>query len=77
MLAGIVPRGRVQASLFHESRESGKGVALMEAVDRINARFGRGTVCFAAEGFERPWWMRQAKRSPLFTTSWSDLPRVR
>ena len=77
MLAGIVPRGRVQMNLFHPSREGPKQLALMEAVDGINARCGRGTVGFAASGFERPWWMRQAKKSPRFTTSWADLPRVR
>lgn len=77
MLAGIVPRGQIQASLFHPHREGPKQLALMEAVDGINSRFGRGTVSFAAAGFERPWWMRQAKKSPQFTTSWSDLPRVK
>jgi len=77
MLAGIVPRGRIQSNLFHESREGPKELGLMEALDRINARFGRGTLRFAAAGFERPWWVRQARKSPLFTTSWSDLPRVR
>lgn len=77
MLAGIVPRGQVQSNLFHESREGPKELSLMETLDRINARFGRGTLRFAAAGFERPWWMRQARKSPLFTTSWSDLPRVR
>jgi DNA polymerase V len=77
MLAGIVPRGRIQTNLFHPSREGPKQLALMEAMDGINARWGRGTVGFAASGFERPWWMRQARKSPRFTTSWADLPRVR
>lgn len=74
MLAGIVPRGRIQTNLFHTGPEGPKELALMQAVDAINARFARGTVSWAAEGFERPWWMRQARKSPLFTTSWSDLP---
>jgi DNA polymerase V len=77
MLAGITPRGQIQSNLFHESRDGPKQLGLMEALDKINTRWGRGTVGFAAAGFERPWWMRQARKSPLFTTSWSDLPRVR
>lgn len=77
MLAGIVPRGRVQMSLFHPCHEGPKQLALMEAMDGINSRWGRGTISFAAAGFEQPWWMRQAKKSPRFTTSWADLPRVR
>jgi DNA polymerase V len=77
MLAGIVPRGQVQENLFHPSHEGPKQLALMEVVDRINDRWGRGAINFAATGFKRPWWMRQASKSPLFTTSWADLPRVR
>lgn len=77
MLAGITPRGRVQMNLFHPCREGPKQLAIMEAMDGINSRWGRGTISFAAAGFDRPWWMRQAKKSPRFTTSWADLPRVK
>ena len=77
MLAGVVPRGQVQENLFHPSHEGPRQLALMEVVDRINDRWGRGAINFAATGFKRPWWMRQARKSPLFTTSWADLPRVR
>ena len=77
MLAGIVPRGRVQSNLFHPCLEGPKEHALMETIDAINARWGRGTIAYAASGFERPWWMRQTKRSPRFTTSWKELPLVK
>lgn len=77
MLAGIVPRGQIQQNLFYPSHEGPKQLALMEAVDKTNNRWGRGAINFAATGFERPWWMRQASKSPLFTTSWTDLPRVK
>ncbi|MCD6280963.1 MAG: DUF4113 domain-containing protein, partial [Deltaproteobacteria bacterium] len=43
----------------------------------LNARWGRGTIAFAAGGIERPWKMRQAMRSPRFTTSWDDIPVAR
>jgi DNA polymerase V len=77
LLAGIVPRGQVQANLFHTSPEGPRQMALMETLDKINARYGRGTLQFASSGFDRPWWMRQAKKSKLFTTSWADLPVVK
>lgn len=52
--------------------------ALMQAVDRLNARYGRGTVRFAAAGLgPRRWHMRQERLSPRYTTSWADLPAVR
>ncbi|MEN6448769.1 MAG: Y-family DNA polymerase [Syntrophaceae bacterium] len=77
MLSGIVPRGRVQMNLFHESLEGEKELRLMETVDTINQRWGKGTLTFAASGFSRAWQMRQARKSPLFTTSWADLPIVK
>jgi DNA polymerase V len=51
---------------------------LMQTLDAINRRYGRGTVGLGATGWrERPQWgMRQATLSPRFTTSLRDLPRV-
>ena len=45
--------------------------------DRINARWGRGTLRLAREGFVQPWAMRQDQRSPAYTARWEDLPVVR
>lgn len=77
MLSGIVQRGQVQLSLFHEGREGDREIGLMHTVDAVNRRWGRGTLAFAASGFARPWWMRQARRSGQFTTSWNDLPTAK
>ncbi|HOO38819.1 MAG TPA: Y-family DNA polymerase [Deltaproteobacteria bacterium] len=77
MLADIVPRGQVQMNLFHQPPEGPKEVNLMQTVDRINARFGSGTISYAAAGFDRPWWMRQTRKSPRFTTSWEEIPLVK
>lgn len=51
---------------------------LMQTMDAINRRFGRGTVGVGATGWQaRPQWgMRQANLSPNFTTSLRDLPRA-
>jgi DNA polymerase V len=51
--------------------------ALMAAVDRLNARFGRHTVFPAAMAVERAWAQRAAQRSPRFTTRLGELPVVR
>jgi len=51
--------------------------ALMAAVDRLNARFGRGAVFPAAVGLERAWAQRAARRSPRYTTRVGELPVVR
>ncbi len=51
--------------------------ALMAALDRVNARFGRGALFPAAIGIERPWKLRAAHHSPRYTTRLDELPRVR
>lgn len=64
-----------QGDLF--SRDGGgQSEALMTVMDSINRRYGRGTLHLAAEGVEKKWRMRQAFRSPSYTTCWQDLPLV-
>ena len=36
-----------------------------------------GTLRFGTEGFDRPWAMRQAHRSPAYTTRWEEVPKTR
>lgn len=50
---------------------------VMAALDQINSRFGRDTLRLAASGIERPWGMRQAARSPRYTTRWDELVQAR
>ncbi|MBC5783588.1 Y-family DNA polymerase [Ramlibacter sp. USB13] len=56
------------------------GNNLMAAVDRLNDRFGRGTVQLASAGLggdARSWTMKQQWRTPQYTTRWQDLPVAR
>ncbi|MDX1546316.1 MAG: Y-family DNA polymerase [Rhodothermales bacterium] len=76
MLTGLRPAGSPQADLF-EPANHGRHAALMEAVDALNGRYGRGTVFFAASGTERRWAMKQVRRSPRYTTRWEDVLRVK
>ena len=54
---------------------------LMEALDELNQRYGRGTLKLASAGIEAKgerasWAMRQERRSPAYTTSWNDMLEV-
>ena len=76
MLLDLLPAGIRQGNLFTvEERE--RAGQLMAAVDRINARMGRGTLRWAREGFDEPGRMRAQRRSPAYTTRWTDLPVVK
>lgn len=71
----LVPHHPEQGHLF--LRRDPRHDALMAAVDRINGRFGRQAVFVARCGIRRPWAMHQTRRSPCYTTRWSDLPVAR
>ncbi|UZP67132.1 Y-family DNA polymerase [Desulfovibrio mangrovi] len=81
MLAGLESKHGRQGNLLDclsgETERDGARDALMRATDAINARFGRGTVQFAAGGVKTEWQMRQDFRSPRYTTDWKELAAVR
>ncbi len=90
MLYDLNTASQQQGNLLHmsaqqeESRKRGK--KLMQALDGINARYGKHTLQYAGQGVGKgveaavqdaqpaPWRMRQKYRSPKFTTVWKDLP---
>ncbi|MES2946547.1 MAG: Y-family DNA polymerase [Pseudomonadota bacterium] len=50
---------------------------LMATMDRLNDRYGRGTLVLASAGLkskERTWTMQQNLLTPQYTTCWEDLP---
>lgn len=78
MLLDITPKGSQQFSLFAPSSvASTRSGKLMEALDGINKRYGRGTLRLAAEGVEKGWQMRRGNLSPRYTTCWEDIAPVR
>jgi DNA polymerase V len=55
-----------------------KNEKLMNALDILHSRHGKGTVRFGAEGGkDTPWHMKHPLRSPRYTSAWEDLPVVR
>lgn len=77
MLTGLVPDGRGQTGFLDAESETPARRKLMETLDGINARFGKGAAQFASEGIDRGWTMRSGYRSPRHTTSWSELPTAK
>ena len=74
MLLDLSPAGHIQPTLFTNHVTSN---GLMKAVDRINDRFGRGTIGLGLSAKDAEWRMRQEQLSPHYTTRWQDIPRVR
>jgi DNA polymerase V len=78
-LLQLLPKNPRQLDLFNELPEEvfNKKNQLMQVIDAINARYGRDTIRLAAQGYNHPWAMRAALKSPAYTTCWSELPVVK
>jgi DNA polymerase V len=77
MLLDLSPVTHVQADLF-DPRDRAREARLVHALDLLNTDYGARTVRVGNVGGKRPAWaMRQAFRSPRYTTNWRELPVVR
>lgn len=77
MLLDIVDLADWQMSLTEPDVKRDSRVRLMKGVDKLNKIYGEGTVWHASE--DRPhanWQSKHALRSPRYTTSWADLPKL-
>lgn len=74
LCCGLISKEEVPQGLFNRAENREKMARLMETVDRINARMGRGTVRFGAMGIEQGWKLRAERKSPAFTTRLAELP---
>jgi len=81
MLLDLRPADLVQQELALEDDVADPGGSrLMQALDAVNQRFGRGTVALASAGLageQRQWSMKQERRTPGYTTDWDGLALVR
>jgi DNA polymerase V len=77
MLLDLSLATQMQADLF-DTRDHAREAWLMRALDSLNADHGARTVRVGNHGGKRPAWaMRQAFRSPRYTTQWRELLVVR
>ncbi|WP_126444623.1 Y-family DNA polymerase [Sulfuricystis multivorans] len=73
-LLELSPAAAQPQDLFAAPRDNRR---LMQAMDRINAIWGRGTLRSAATGRgDACWQMKRERLSPGYTTRWDQLPRV-
>ena len=63
-------------SVFTDSQQK-QSLKLMQVFDNINNKYGSGTIKIAREGFTKHWDMKQAHKSPCYTTRWSELLNVK
>ncbi|MDZ7761122.1 MAG: Y-family DNA polymerase [Desulfovermiculus sp.] len=78
LLTDLQPEG-VRQLTFWEPDAQGQKTSknLMQAMDRINTKYGKDTLQYACAGLDKDWEMCRGKMSSEFTTSWADIPGVK
>ncbi|MCE8015930.1 Y-family DNA polymerase [Halomonas sp. MCCC 1A17488] len=79
MLLDMIDADRQQLSLLdtpQSDAERQRSQKLMNVMDDLNARMGRGTVKLGTPSPEAAWHLRCARRSPRWTTCWNEIPKI-
>ncbi|HCB0454102.1 Y-family DNA polymerase [Klebsiella quasipneumoniae] len=76
MLGDFYSQGVAQLNLFDDNAPRQNSAKLMEVLDHLNAKDGRGTLYFAGQGIQTAWQMKREMLSPRYTTRYSDLLKV-
>ena len=75
-LSALQSSSQLQLDIFNQATVE-KSEQLMDIYDKINQTCGKGSIQFAATGFDRQWRMKQMHLSDHSLTNWQHLPLVR
>ena len=75
VLHNIQPESLSQRDMLAPQPEN--SAQLMVLMDKINQRFGSGSIKLARQGGEASFAMRRAMKSPSYLTRWHDIPRIK
>ena len=70
---GLVPESSLQTNLFSTTEKNPSETRAMQAMDRINRRWGKEILSVAAAGTQQLWKMKQERLSPRYTTNWDEI----
>lgn len=76
IVSEFVPEDEIQQDLFCISKPE-KQKFVMNAMDKLNLRYGRDKIRISTQGFEKKWKLRQEKLSPCYTTRMSDIITIK
>jgi len=74
LLMGLHPKGAEQRGLFDEPIDQVRSDNLMQVMDAINRKMGKGSLTTLASAGSHHWAMRRERMSPNYTTDWKELP---
>lgn len=75
ILSGLVPKDNLTKRMFDDEKFQ-RQHNLMKAIDELNQKFGKDTICFGSVKTEGSWKMKQTRKSQSYTTDWNELLTV-
>jgi DNA polymerase V len=78
LLSDLSSEGTYNRDLFFQRSEKDilKKIKVNRVFDRLNSRYGSGTICLAKENYEKFYLTRRKNLSPAYTSSFYELPIV-
>lgn len=76
ILLGIQHKSQT-TSLFENPSDNIKSATLMQTMDQLKQRFGQHSIQLASMQSDGLWHAKFEHKSPDYTTSWQDLPKVK
>lgn len=76
ILSDFLSKQHGQSDFFEASYENSAKESLMRTIDHHNAK-REIQLFWASEGIDKPWFMKQARKSQCFTTRWNELLEIR
>jgi DNA polymerase V len=78
MIQNITQKENMQYSLLKkpEPVEDGKKARAMEAIDRVNQKWGSQKLRPLASGLKQEWRSKRGQMSPCYTTNWEELLEI-
>jgi DNA polymerase V len=76
LLMALQPKETMQAGLFDDVDAIAKSSKLMNVMDEINRKIGKGSLTTAAAGLKPRWAIRREMKSPNYTTDLKELPEA-
>ncbi|MGE3803028.1 MAG: Y-family DNA polymerase [Candidatus Kapaibacterium sp.] len=73
VLYGLCSEESIQKNLFYPEVPEGNERKIMEVMDKINRRWGSGSLRIASAGTDGGWYTKQERLSPRYTTRWEEL----
>ncbi len=76
MIIGIMSQEQWQLSMLSDETRRDERMDLMRSIDTLNKRFGRVMYHASEKPSDTSWQSKHELRSPRYTTSWAEIPRL-